>query len=118
MSARPVRSTSCERVLDLLVEAGDAASSDVEQIEPELAAQLRQRRDGHVLAHRQAVEQLVDLIALGQAELADLGDVDAGDVAALEQRSGPTVGGTSQVSILKKVVLPAPFGPMMPRSSP
>ena len=30
----------------------------------------------------------------------------------------PDVGGTSQVSILKKVVLPAPFGPMMPRSSP
>ncbi len=30
----------------------------------------------------------------------------------------PDVGGTSQVSILKKVLLPAPFGPMMPRSSP
>ena len=30
----------------------------------------------------------------------------------------PDVGGTSQVSILKKVDLPAPFGPMMPRSSP
>ena len=29
-------------------------------------------------------EQLVDLIALGQAELADIGDVHAGDVAALE----------------------------------
>ena len=30
----------------------------------------------------------------------------------------PDVGCTSQVSILKKVVLPAPFGPMMPRTSP
>ena len=30
----------------------------------------------------------------------------------------PDVGGTSHVSILKNVVLPAPFGPMMPRSSP
>ena len=33
-------------------------------------------------------------------------------------RSWPDVGGTSQVSILKKVLFPAPFGPMMPRSSP
>ena len=31
---------------------------------------------------------------------------------------GPALGGTSQVSILKNVVLPAPFGPMMPRTSP
>ena len=30
----------------------------------------------------------------------------------------PDVGGTSQVSILKKVVLPAPFGPITPRRSP
>ena len=30
----------------------------------------------------------------------------------------PEVGGISQVSILKNVLLPAPLGPMMPRSSP
>jgi hypothetical protein len=30
----------------------------------------------------------------------------------------PAVGGTSQVSILKNVLLPAPFGPMTPRISP
>src|SRR5215471_15238949 len=30
----------------------------------------------------------------------------------------PEVGGISQVSILKKVDFPAPFGPMIPRSSP
>ena len=56
-----------------------------EQVELELAAQLRQRRDGQVLADGQTVEQLVDLVALGQAELADVGDGHAGDVAALEQ---------------------------------
>ena len=55
-----------------------------EQVEPELAAQLGERGDGEVLAHRQPVEQLVDLIALGQAELAHVGDAHAGDVAALE----------------------------------
>ena len=43
-----------------------------QQIEAELAAQLGQRGDGDVLAHRQPREQLVDLVALGQAELADL----------------------------------------------
>jgi hypothetical protein len=30
----------------------------------------------------------------------------------------PDVGATSHVSILKKVDLPAPLGPMMPRISP
>ena len=55
-----------------------------EQVEAELAAQLGQRGDREVLAHGQAREQLVDLVALGQAELADVGDAHAGDVAALE----------------------------------
>src|SRR5262249_29948165 len=73
-----------ERVFDLLIEAADAVER-FEQIEPELAAPLRQRRDGQVLAHGQAVEQLVDLVALGEAELADIGHRHAGDVAALEQ---------------------------------
>ena len=59
-------------------------SSAREQVEAELAAQLGQRGDGQVLAHGQPGEELVDLIALGQAELADVGDVEAGDVAALE----------------------------------
>jgi hypothetical protein len=68
-----------QRVLDLRVEAGNALQR-LEQIEPELAAQLRQRRDGQVLAHGQAVEQLVDLVALGQPELADVGHGLAGDV--------------------------------------
>ena len=30
----------------------------------------------------------------------------------------PALGATSQVSILKNVLFPAPFGPMMPRISP
>ena len=59
-------------------------AGSAEQIEPELAAQLGEHGDGEVLAHGQPGEQLVDLIALGQAELADLGDADAGDVLALE----------------------------------
>ena len=58
--------------------------SAAEQVEAEFAAQLGERRDRQVLAHGEAREQLVDLIALGQAELADVGDAHAGDVAALE----------------------------------
>ena len=40
----------------------------------------------------QAGEELVDLVALGQAELADVGDAHAGDVAAVEDDAGPAVG--------------------------
>ena len=67
--------------------------------------------------HRQTSEQLIDLIALGQPELAHIGDAHAGDIVAVEQDL-PAVGCVSQVSILKKVLLPAPFGPIMPRNSP
>ena len=49
-----------------------------------MSAQLRQRGDDDVLAHGEPAEQLVDLVALGQAELAHVGDVHAGDVAPLE----------------------------------
>ena len=83
MSARRVEIDQFERVLDLLVRPG-MLDELAEQVEPEFAAQFGQRGDRQVLAHRQPGEQLVDLIALGQAELADVGDVHAGDVAALE----------------------------------
>src|SRR5262252_11017294 len=73
-----------ERVLDLLFELRDALQRS-EQIEPELAALLRQRGDRQVFAHGQAGEQLVDLITLGEPELADVGDGHAGDVAAFEE---------------------------------
>ena len=56
-----------------------------QQVEAERAAPLRQRGNDDVLAHRQAGEELVDLIALGQAKLAHLRDVHAGDVATIEQ---------------------------------
>ena len=83
VSARARQVDQRQRVLDLLVEARNAVEA-AQQVEPELAAQLGQRGDRQVLAHRQASEELVDLVALGQAELADVGDVHAGDVAALE----------------------------------
>ena len=83
MSARRCEVDQFERVLDLLGQARDAVEA-AEQVEPELAAQFGERGDDEVLAHGQAAEQLVDLVALGQAELADVGDVHAGDVAALE----------------------------------
>ena len=55
-----------------------------EQVEAKGAAPLRKRRDHDVLARRQAIEQLIDLVALGQARLTDLGDAAPGNVAALE----------------------------------
>lgn len=55
-----------------------------EQIEPELPAQFGQRGDRQVLANGEASEELVDLIALGEPELANLGDLQSRDVAALE----------------------------------
>src|ERR1051325_1941403 len=72
-----------ERLPDPLVESLDPAQAP-QQVEAELAAQRRERRDGQVLAHRQAVEELVHLVALGEAELAHIGDAHAGDVAAPE----------------------------------
>ena len=65
-------------MLDLL--GNPAMCGFAQQIEAELAAPFGERGDGQVLAHRQPGEQLVDLIALGQAELAHVGDVHAGDV--------------------------------------
>ena len=72
-----------ERVLDALRQPVDAADA-AQQVEPERPALLGERGDGDVLAHGQPREQLVDLVALGQAELAHFGDAEAGDVAALE----------------------------------
>jgi hypothetical protein len=73
-----------QRVLDVLVQSGNALNR-FEQVEPELAAQLCERRNYEVFAHSQTIEQLIDLITLGQAELADIGHRHAGNVAALEQ---------------------------------
>ncbi len=70
-----------QRGLDLLVEPAHRAQA-AQQVEAEFAAQCGERGDGHVLAHRQAVEQLVDLVALGEAELAHVGHALAGDVLA------------------------------------
>ena len=47
--------------------------------------------DPDVLPHRQPIEKLVDLVTLGQAELANLGDVHPGDVAA--RKNDPARGG-------------------------
>ena len=72
-----------ERVLHLLGQALDAGKR-TKQVEPEFSAQLGESRDRQVLPHRQASEELVDLIALGEAELADFRDLQARDVAPLE----------------------------------
>ena len=58
----------------------------------------------HVLPHRQPAEELVHLVTLGQSELTDRGDIEAGDVTAFEHDPAG-VGCTSQVSILKNVRL-------------
>ena len=68
-----VRSTSSSVRSTCSVKTGDVVRQ-AEQVEAEFAAQLGERRDRQVLAHGQPGEQLVDLIALGQAELAHVGD--------------------------------------------
>ena len=55
-----------------------------QQVEFELAADLAERRDPQVLPDRQAIEELIDLIALGEPELADVGDAHPGDIAPFE----------------------------------
>ena len=107
-----------KRLLDPLREPGDAVRLRAAGRDGTVPRRSASAAIVDVLAHRQASEQLVDLVALGQPELAHFGDVDAGDVAALEDDAARTSACISQVSILKKVLLPAPFGPMMPRSSP
>src|SRR6185369_12769419 len=72
-----------ERVLNLFVEAGNALDR-FEQVEPKLSAQFRQCRNRQVLAHRQSIEELVDLVALGQPELAGVGYGLSGDVLAFK----------------------------------
>src|SRR6185436_14019544 len=85
---RPVRpldeADQSERMVDLFAKTWHPFQQ-LEQIEPERAAQFRERRDGQVLAHSQAVEQLIDLVALGETELADIGHRHAGNIATLEQ---------------------------------
>src|SRR6185312_15655940 len=73
-----------KRLVDLFGQPLDLPNA-AEQIKPERAALLRQRRDRDVLADGEPREKLVDLIALREAELADVGHVIAGDVAAFEQ---------------------------------
>src|SRR4029078_10161953 len=72
-----------ERVVYLIEKARDL-SRILEQIELELAAQLSECRDCQVFAHSQAIEQLVDLVTLGQAQLADIGYCLTRDVLLLE----------------------------------
>ena len=45
---------------------------------------------------------------------ARLCEADAGDVLAVDERTGPTLGVSRPVITLNSVVLPAPFGPMSP----
>jgi hypothetical protein len=80
----PGQSHQLQRMFDLLGQPRDRGYI-AEQIEFELAAQIGQHRNRQVLAHRQMGEKLIDLIALGQAQLTDIGHALAGDVVALEQ---------------------------------
>src|SRR5262249_3547882 len=57
------------------------------EIERKGAAPFGQRGDDDVFAQGQPIEELVDLVGLGQAELADRGDVPAGDIAPVEKNA-------------------------------
>src|SRR5262245_28344297 len=72
-----------ERVLDPLLQTFYFVQS-AEQVELELASQSRKRRDDDVFAHRQSREQLIDLVAFGEAELTHIRHVHAADVASIE----------------------------------
>ena len=72
-----------ERMLDPPFELRNALRGP-EQVQPEGTAQLRQDADCQIFANRQAIEELVDLITLGEAKLAHLGNRHAGDVVPFE----------------------------------
>ena len=70
-------------MLDLFMQSRNLRKAP-QHIEPELAAQFRQRGDCQVLADRQTRKELVDLVTFGQAQLANVGDVHASNVTAFE----------------------------------
>ena len=55
-----------------------------EQIELEFAPQFGKRRNDNIFTDRQTGEQLIDLVALGQAELTNVDNAHAGDIAPVE----------------------------------
>ena len=79
-----------------------------------IAVGALQRAADHVLEHRHAPEGPHDLPGARDAEAADPLGPRAGDVGAVEARSGPRRGGVQPLMQLKSVVLPAPLGPMRP----
>src|SRR5205823_14806878 len=72
-----------ERVFDQFIQPWNIVQSP-EQIELEFAAPFGKRSDDDVFADCQTGEELVDLIAFGQAKLANVGNVHAGDIAPIE----------------------------------
>src|SRR6185437_15544301 len=68
---------------DLLLQAGYAIDG-AEHIEAERSTPFGQRRNGEILANGKRREELIDLIALCQAKLADLGDAVTDDIMALK----------------------------------
>ena len=101
----------------------------VEQPEPleDLAAGLRDRAlrlaaaidraDEQVLEHGEFLERLRDLMGAADAGAAASLRRHAGEIAAVEA-DGAGVGARPPAIRLNSVVLPAPFGPMMPTASP
>ena len=84
VSARAVRFDQLQRLLDLLARGPGSLPRLRNRSSRNLPRSSASAAIVRFSPHRQLREQLVDLIALGQAELADVGDALAGDVAALE----------------------------------
>ena len=101
-----------ERGFRLLVDVGESVV--VRDHVPGVPARLR--GDAHVLQHRGIGQDVGDLVGARDALLRDHVGRQPGDVLAVEH-DAPAVGRSTPVRQLKKVLLPAPFGPMMARTS-
>ena len=74
--------------------------------------------DAHVLQRRRIGQDVGDLVRAGDALAARSRCGGSPAMSSPSNRMRPLVGRSTPVRQLKKVLLPAPFGPMMARISP
>ena len=96
----------------------------VRDVDPAMAATEPDPRvsdlhhDPQVVAHRQVGEQLQPLERPHRSEPGPFVGVEPAHVRGRRTRTPPDVGDSRPVTTLNNVVLPAPFGPISPVTSP
>ena len=111
-------SPSCELLDDLVHERGRRRAPGPEQVGEVAPPRLVVRRDEQVLAHRHLLEQLDRLPRPHDAGAGP--PLDRPAVDRRRRRNGPirSTASVKPVTTSRIVVLPAPFGPMSPTTSP